>query len=155
MTISKSFSRNTKFCIIIHIILKCVANLTHWGRVTHIYVSNFTIIGSDNDLSPGRRQAIIWINAVMLNEHLVANFSEISIGIHTFSSKKIHLKISSGQWCPFCLGLNVLRLRLTICKHRAKGWLSVDQATSHYPKHDALVQWHIYASTSLDKLNAR
>ena len=27
---------------------------THWGRVTHICVSNLTIIGSDNGLSPGR-----------------------------------------------------------------------------------------------------
>ena len=26
--------------------------LTHWGRVTHIRVSNLTIIGSDNGLSP-------------------------------------------------------------------------------------------------------
>ena len=33
--------------------------LTHWGRVTHICVSNLTIIGSDNGLSPERRQAII------------------------------------------------------------------------------------------------
>ena len=33
--------------------------LTHWGRVTHICVGNLTIIGSDNGLSPGRRQAII------------------------------------------------------------------------------------------------
>ena len=37
--------------------------LTHWGRVTHICVSNLTIIDSDNGLSPGRRQAIIWTNA--------------------------------------------------------------------------------------------
>ena len=36
--------------------------LTHWGRVTHICVGNLTIIGSDNGLSPGRRQAIIWTN---------------------------------------------------------------------------------------------
>ena len=28
------------------------------GRVTHICVSKLTIIGSDNGLSPGRRQAI-------------------------------------------------------------------------------------------------
>ena len=34
-------------------------DLTHWGRVTHICVSDLTIIGSDNGLSPGRRQAII------------------------------------------------------------------------------------------------
>ena len=28
--------------------------LIHWGRVTHICVSELTIIGSDNGLSPGR-----------------------------------------------------------------------------------------------------
>ena len=33
--------------------------LTHLGRMTHICVGNLTIIGSDNGLSPGRRQAII------------------------------------------------------------------------------------------------
>ena len=32
-------------------------SLTHWGRVTHICVGKQTIIGSDNGLSPGRRQA--------------------------------------------------------------------------------------------------
>ena len=37
--------------------------LTHWGRVTHICVSNLTIIGSDNGLSSRRRPAIIWTNA--------------------------------------------------------------------------------------------
>ena len=36
--------------------------LTHWGRVTHICVIKLTVIGSDNGLSPGRRQAIIWTN---------------------------------------------------------------------------------------------
>ena len=36
--------------------------LTHWGRVTHICVGKLTIIGSDNGLSPERRQAIIWTN---------------------------------------------------------------------------------------------
>ena len=40
------------------------------------------------------------------------NFSEISIEIHTFSFKKIHLKISCGKWCPFCLGLNLIILIL-------------------------------------------
>ena len=37
--------------------------LTHWGRVTDIWVSKLTIIGSDNGLLPGRRQAIILTNA--------------------------------------------------------------------------------------------
>ena len=36
-----------------------VAFLTHWGRVTQICVSKLSILGSDNGLSPGRRQAII------------------------------------------------------------------------------------------------
>ena len=40
--------------------------LTHWGRVTHICVSKINVICSDNGLSPGRRQAIIWINARIL-----------------------------------------------------------------------------------------
>ena len=40
--------------------------LTHWGRVTHICVGEITIIGSDNGLSPGRCQAIIWTNAGIL-----------------------------------------------------------------------------------------
>ena len=85
------------------------ARLTHWGRVTHIYVGKPTIIGSDNGLSPGQRQAIIWNNAgLLLIEPSGTNFSEISIVIQTFSFKKIHLNMSSAKWRPFCLGLNVL-----------------------------------------------
>ena len=84
--------------------------LTHWGRVTHICVSKLTIIGSDNGLSPGRRQAIIWTNAgILLIRTLGTNFSEILSTIHAFSSNKMHLKMSSAKWSPFCLGLNVLR----------------------------------------------
>ena len=54
--------------------------LTHWGRVTHICVSKLTIIGSDNGLSLGRRQAIIWTNdGILLIWPLGTNFSEILI----------------------------------------------------------------------------
>ena len=85
--------------------------LTHWGRVTHICVSRLTIIGSDNGLSPDRRQAIIWTNAgILLIGPLETNFREILIAIEAFSFKKVHLKISSAKWRPFCLGLNVLRI---------------------------------------------
>ena len=74
-----------------------------------ICVGNLTIIGSDNGLSPGRRQAITWTNVgILLIEPLWTNFSEMLIEIHTFSFKKIHLKMSSGKWRPFYLGLNVL-----------------------------------------------
>ena len=45
--------------------------LTHWGRVMHICVGNLTTIGSDNGLSPGRHQAIIWTNAGILLAGLV------------------------------------------------------------------------------------
>ena len=77
--------------------------------MTHICVCKFTIIGSDNGLSPGWPQAIIWNNAgLMSNGALGTNFSEILIEIHTFSFKKMHLKMSSAKWCPCCLTLNVL-----------------------------------------------
>ena len=82
---------------------------THWGRVTHICVSKLTIIGSDDGLSPDRHQAIMLTNAgILLIGPLGTNFSEILIKIHAFSFKKMHLKMSSGKWRPFCLGLHVL-----------------------------------------------
>ena len=97
-----------------------IVSLAHWGRVTHICVGNLTIIGSDNGLSPGQRQAIIWTNAgILLIRHPGANFSEILIEIHTFSLTKMHLKMSSGKFCPFCLGLNVLK---------------VPECVTHWPK---------------------
>ena len=86
-----------------------LSSLTHWGLVTHICVSKQTIIGADNGLSPGRRQAIIWtIAGIMLIGLLETNFSEILIEIYTFSFKKMHLKMSNGEWWPSCLGINVL-----------------------------------------------
>ena len=86
-----------------------ISTFTHWGRVTHICVGNLAIIGSDDGLSPGRRQAIIRSNAgILLIGSLGTNFSEIWIGVQTFSLKKIRLKISSAKRRPFCLGFNVL-----------------------------------------------
>ena len=87
----------------------CGFLLTHWGRVTHICVSKLTIIGSDNGLSPERRQANIWTNAViLLIGTLGTNFSEILSESHIFSFKKMHLITSSAKRRPFCLGLNVV-----------------------------------------------
>ena len=72
--------------------------LTHWGRVTHICVSKLNMIGSDNGLSPGRRQAIIWTNTgILLIWPSGANFSEMLIEIHTFSFKKMHVKMLSAK----------------------------------------------------------
>ena len=89
--------------------MRSAQRLTHWGRATHICVGNLTIIGSDNGLSPDRRQVIIWTNAgIFLTGTLGTNFSEFLIEILTFSYKDMHLKMSSGKWRPFCPGLNVL-----------------------------------------------
>ena len=101
-------------------VCEVIKDLTHWGRVTYIYiyihciyiyicVRKLTTIGSDNGLSPDRRQAIIWTSAgILLIGPLGTNFSEILIGIQTFSFTKIHLKMPSAKWRPFCLGLDVL-----------------------------------------------
>ena len=76
-----------------------------------MYISNLAINGSDNGLSPGWPQVIIWTNAgIMLIGPLGRNFSEILIEIHTFSSKKMHVKISTAKWRPFCCGLNMLNM---------------------------------------------
>ena len=75
----------------------------------HICVSDLTSIGSDNGLSPGRRQAIIRINAgILLIRPLGTNFSEFLVEIITFSFKNMRLKVSSAKRRPFCLGLNEL-----------------------------------------------
>ena len=80
-----------------------------WGRVTHVSVGNLTNTGLNNGLSPVRRQAIIWTNAgILLIEPLGTNFGENSIEILAFLFHKMCLKVSSGNWRPCCLGLNVL-----------------------------------------------
>ena len=117
--------------------------LTHWGWVTNICVGNLTIIGSDNGLSPGRRQAIIWTNdGILLIGPFRTNFSEILIGIHTFSSRNMHMKMSSAKCLPFFLSLNVLNQQLMLfvpgmasCSRHAMPW---------YSKHRSLCQRHTH-----------
>ena len=54
--------------------------------MTHICASKLTIIGSDNGLSPGQRQAIIWNNdGILFIRTLGTNVSEILCEIHSFS----------------------------------------------------------------------
>ena len=79
--------------------------LTHWGQVTHIYVSKLAIVGSDNGLLPGQHKTIIGANpGILLIPTLGTNFSEIFI----LSFKNMHMKMSSGKWQPFCLSPYVL-----------------------------------------------
>ena len=59
--------------------------------------------------------AIIWINAgILLIGPLGRKFRDILFKIPTFSFQKIHLKLSSGTWLPFFLGLNVSTIFQTI-----------------------------------------
>ena len=87
---------------------KARALLNHWGQVTHICISKLTSICSNNGLSSGWHQAIIWTNAgILLIEPLRTNISQSLIEIQTFLFKKMHSKVSS-KWWPFCIGLNDL-----------------------------------------------
>ena len=86
-----------------------VPSLTHWGWVRHICICKMIIICSDNGLLLGWRQAIIWTNAgILLIGPLGTNFNEILFETHTYSFHKMHLKMLSVKWWPFCFGLNVL-----------------------------------------------
>ena len=69
--------------------------ISHWVRVTHLCVSQLTIISSGNGLYFGRRRAIIGANAgLLLVGPLGPNFSEILIQFHSI---KMHFKMSSGK----------------------------------------------------------
>ena len=60
----------------------------------HIHVSKLTIIGSDNGLSPDRRQAIILTNTgLLLIGPLGTYFNEILTEINIFSFNKMHFKM--------------------------------------------------------------
>ena len=137
-------------------------SLTHWGRVTHKCVGNLTIIGSDNGLSPGRCQAIIWTNDVILwIRPLGTNFSEILIKFLTFSFEKMHLNVLSAKWRPFCLGLNVLMkvirrsdwhyavtwLAASLYRPRLWWWIITTRECSGKIHHTA-PESHIYHGTS-------
>ena len=115
--------------------------LTHWGRVTHIWISQLTGTGSGNGLSPGRSQAITWNNAgILLIRPLVTNISEILIEIYTLSFKK--------KWRPFCLSLNVLRPCSAIDIKCALGHSFIDSSPpgllfcrQHFQMH--LCEWNV------------
>ena len=73
-------------------------------RQSDVCISKLTIIGAVNGLLPDWHQAIIWTNdgIYCLLKPQEKNFSKICNKIHTFSFKKMHFKMSSGKWQPFC-----------------------------------------------------
>ena len=103
---------NVEYICLMSVAFSVESTTGYWGRVMHICIDKVTIIGSDNGLWPGWRQAIIWTNVrMLLIGPLRTNFSEILNKFHTFSFKKMHLKMWSGNEQPFCLALNVLMLQ--------------------------------------------
>ena len=67
MLCAKSHCYSQKIDSFVVITAKCGC-MTHWGRVTHIYVGKLTIIGSDNGLAPSRHQVINWTSVgILLN----------------------------------------------------------------------------------------
>ena len=132
----------------------CTLLLTHWGRVTHICVtSNLTIIGSDIGLSPDWRQVIIWTSGeILLIGLLGTNFSEILIGILTFSFKKVRLKMSFGKWRPFVSALIRMTAQQQCCWDAfhileqfspSRAWIS-----EKFPN----VSWHEFSNLASDWL---
>ena len=59
---------------------------------------------------------------ILLIEPLGANFSGSSIKLQQFSFRKVHLKMSSTKWQPFCLGLDVLRSTVHSKKYAHRSW---------------------------------
>ena len=104
-----------------------------------MYVSmNYGNNGSDNGLSCGQHQAIIWTIACLLSvEILGTNLSEILIEIQTFLFKKINLKISFGKWWPFCLILDHLTMPISLMNY-----INIKEAPNFY--HPWQIVMHLY-----------
>ena len=74
---------------------------------------------------------------------------ETSIEIHTFSFKKIHLKISSAKWRPFYLGLNVLNVWV---KYLVWNFKDTD---AKYLTHELLNAWVKYLVWNFKNTHAK
>ena len=79
--------------------------LTHRGRVMHIPVGKLTTIGSDNGLSPERRQAIIWNLNRNLYIFIQENaFENVFCEITSILSRPQCVKIGAIIWLPLWQG---------------------------------------------------
>ena len=131
--------------------------LTHRGRVTHICVGSLTINGSDNGLSPGRRQAIIWTNdGILLIGTLGTNVSEIWIEILTFLFKKIRFENVVCEMASICLGLNELTKYSGNIPNNKYGGIHLCSSCEYIARHPSewcwdldyiihcSISWHVY-----------
>ena len=78
---------------------------------------------SNNGLSPDRHQTINLTKSGILSIWpLGINFNEMLIELDTFAFMKMHLKMSSVKWHPFCFGINV---SMTTEQYNSLGLLSI------------------------------
>ena len=94
--------------------------------MTYICVSKLTSIGSDNGLSPGRRETIIWTNArILLIRTLRKNFNEIVNEIHIFIQENAFESIIC-EMAVICFCLNMLTPKhtnaMSILSHHFCRW---------------------------------
>ena len=102
-----------------------------------IYVSvNQQSLVQTKGLSPDWRQAIIWTKAgILFISPLETNVNGIVVAIHAFSFNKMHLDMSSGNWRPFCFGLNVVSVTCsTLQVSFPYVWLYID-----------ILGWHLFS----------
>ena len=81
----------------------------------------------------------------IVNWTLRNNFSEIVIEIITFSVKKMHLKLWSGNWQPFCLGLNELKDLNDHTGRSADYFYFLNR--NHHPQQQSDILFHHHSST--------
>ena len=90
--------------IILFLLQFVVGLLIFW--LDYICFGKLIIIGSDNGLSPGRRQAIIWtIVGILLIGPMGTNFSEILIGIPNIFIQENAFENVVCEMASICLGL--------------------------------------------------
>ena len=112
-------SLSTLVCILLWTTDSSVAKISHvhsLRRSDDICLSKLTIIGSDNGLSPARRQAIIWTNAgILLTESIGTKFNVVDsyIFIQENPVKDIAWEMSailSRPQCVICPCLGKVRI---------------------------------------------
>ena len=90
------------------------------------------------NLTNGRRQAITWTYVgILFMGPIGTNFSEMLIKIHTFSFKKIHLKMSSGKKAailsrPPCVNYTCYSCYCDISPRRIQLWHPINKALFSY-----------------------
>ena len=100
------FCDNAKFLnsIIRWRLTRIIFDLTHWGRVTHVYVKK----ASPWLVQIRACQSVILANAGLFLMVPETNLSKIRIKIQQISLTEMNLKMTSAKWRPLCLGLNVI-----------------------------------------------